>query len=552
MLAGASQAGEPGARLDVASSAGRTSLIGVLAAAWWWRLELARLALVLAARAAARACVGELAAAAVVAPGRRWSWRPGRRGGWRGALRRRGCGGRGRARRPTSGLAAGPFRVPARARSSSGSPAGDVLRVRVLRGQSVLALDARREELAACLRVREVRVRARARGRRRRARDAGAARSVRGRRAAPVAGGRGAERCRCGSRSRSASTSTASSCRIGLVERNVLVGGEPGAGKSVALSLLVAAAALDPTRGCGCWTASSSSWRRGRRSRSGSSARTSTRRSTLLRDAAARDGGALSRAARARAAQGPPRGRAAAAPGRRRRARVLPVALPDTQAAPGVRRAAARPRRAWPRGRRDRRARRRRSPAPTSCRRRCATCSGSGSRCAATRRRRRTRSSARAGRRPAATRRRCRAGSAASGCCSPRSERPDADQDLPPRPTTSSPRSPSAPAPGGRTHGWPAGERRSGRRWADAHARAERCARAGRRRARTPRELLAAVGRVAAVAGGRRCVLLRGVERRARTDASRPATRPRVAACGGRRGRMTRRARSRSSSPPRT
>lgn len=33
---------------------------------------------------------------------------------------------------------------------------------------------------------------------------------------------------------------------IGLVERNVLLGGEPGAGKSVALSLLIAAAALDP------------------------------------------------------------------------------------------------------------------------------------------------------------------------------------------------------------------------------------------------------------------------------------------------------------------
>src|SRR5207237_5736209 len=32
---------------------------------------------------------------------------------------------------------------------------------------------------------------------------------------------------------------------IGLVERNVLVGGEPGAGKSVALSLLIAAAVLD-------------------------------------------------------------------------------------------------------------------------------------------------------------------------------------------------------------------------------------------------------------------------------------------------------------------
>ena len=33
---------------------------------------------------------------------------------------------------------------------------------------------------------------------------------------------------------------------IGLVERNVLLGGEPGAGKSVALSLFIAAAALDP------------------------------------------------------------------------------------------------------------------------------------------------------------------------------------------------------------------------------------------------------------------------------------------------------------------
>jgi hypothetical protein len=33
---------------------------------------------------------------------------------------------------------------------------------------------------------------------------------------------------------------------IGLVERNVLLGGEPGAGKSVALSLFIAAATLDP------------------------------------------------------------------------------------------------------------------------------------------------------------------------------------------------------------------------------------------------------------------------------------------------------------------
>ncbi len=33
---------------------------------------------------------------------------------------------------------------------------------------------------------------------------------------------------------------------MSLPEHNVLIGGEPGAGKSVALSLLVAAAALDP------------------------------------------------------------------------------------------------------------------------------------------------------------------------------------------------------------------------------------------------------------------------------------------------------------------
>jgi hypothetical protein len=35
--------------------------------------------------------------------------------------------------------------------------------------------------------------------------------------------------------------------RIGLPERNLLLGGEPGAGKSAALSLLIAAAALDPS-----------------------------------------------------------------------------------------------------------------------------------------------------------------------------------------------------------------------------------------------------------------------------------------------------------------
>src|SRR3954452_10810365 len=56
-----------------------------------------------------------------------------------------------------SGVAAGPFRCPG-VWSVSRVPAGDVLDVRVRRGQSVADLDARREHLAACLRAREIRV----------------------------------------------------------------------------------------------------------------------------------------------------------------------------------------------------------------------------------------------------------------------------------------------------------------------------------------------------------------------------------------------------------
>src|SRR3954470_15887132 len=56
-----------------------------------------------------------------------------------------------------AGVSPGPFRCPA-VWSVDRVPAGDRLRVRVRRGQSVPALEARREELAACLRMREVRV----------------------------------------------------------------------------------------------------------------------------------------------------------------------------------------------------------------------------------------------------------------------------------------------------------------------------------------------------------------------------------------------------------
>src|SRR4051794_30184197 len=56
-----------------------------------------------------------------------------------------------------SGVAAGPFRCPG-VWSVGRVAAGDVLRVRVRRGQSVADLEARGEHLAACLRARELRV----------------------------------------------------------------------------------------------------------------------------------------------------------------------------------------------------------------------------------------------------------------------------------------------------------------------------------------------------------------------------------------------------------
>src|SRR4051794_34987675 len=56
-----------------------------------------------------------------------------------------------------SGVAAGPFHCPG-VSSVARVPAGDLLRVRVRRGQSVASLDARAEELAACLRVRGIRM----------------------------------------------------------------------------------------------------------------------------------------------------------------------------------------------------------------------------------------------------------------------------------------------------------------------------------------------------------------------------------------------------------
>jgi hypothetical protein len=221
------------------------AIVDTLALLWRCRLELALLAVAVAVQRLVAGRVGDLAgvlvvvllaaAASAVGPVRRLLWR------WL----RRAWVARAWARAATdSGLADGLFRVP-RVLSVARVQAGDVLRVRVLRGQSALSLEARGEELAACLRVREVRI----------AREPGDASGVRVtlvRRdpfedVVPIPWPATEAR----------SLSLWDPIPVGvdehgeqvcmrLVERNVLVGGEPGAGKSVALSLLIGAGALDP------------------------------------------------------------------------------------------------------------------------------------------------------------------------------------------------------------------------------------------------------------------------------------------------------------------
>jgi hypothetical protein len=219
--------------------------VGLLAGVWRWRLELALLALVLAVERLLAGPLGDPAATGVVAtlatvavlaaPSRRLLW---------GAVRRAWLRRTWERAATDAGLADGPLRLP-RVLSAVRAPVGDVLRVRVRRGQSVVSLDARAGELAACLRVREIRVQ----GERD---DAAIAHVTLVRRdpfedAAPIAWpAANVDELSLWDPVALGVDEHGERARIGLVERNVLVGGEPGAGKSVALSLLVAAAALDP------------------------------------------------------------------------------------------------------------------------------------------------------------------------------------------------------------------------------------------------------------------------------------------------------------------
>jgi len=211
--------------------------------AWGWRLELLLLALLAAGFGALRlkaglsavvsAAVLVLVVVALLAcgPARRWLWRAlcaahVRRAWWRAWLH---CG---------------LSRV--RARKVQRIPAGELVSVRVSRGFSFEDITARSEELAACMGLRELRVE----------RDRGNASkgTVTLVRRDPLAdmGGRpwpalGAEGMSLWDLIALGMDEMGRSVRALLVERSLLAGGEPGAGKSAAMAILVAAAAFDRT-----------------------------------------------------------------------------------------------------------------------------------------------------------------------------------------------------------------------------------------------------------------------------------------------------------------
>ena len=222
------------------------TVIGAAAGVWQWRVELAVLVAIVAMQRALAAVLDETAAVAilvalaVVAGGvgatRRLVWSVLRAAWLRRAWTRAVT---------DAGLSMGLLRSP-RVLRTARIRAGDVLRVRVARGQSVGALSARVDELAASLRVREVRVQADRS-------NAAIARVTLVRRdpfddASPLSW----------PESSGDALSLWDPAPLGvdedgdvvsmlLPERNVLVGGEPGAGKSAALSVIVAMAALDPS-----------------------------------------------------------------------------------------------------------------------------------------------------------------------------------------------------------------------------------------------------------------------------------------------------------------
>lgn len=124
-------------------------------------------------------------------------------------------------------------------------PAGERVRLRISRGSSFEQLGARAEELAACLMVRELRI------------DRDPANASQGTvtlvRRDPLADLGGLRWPRLDTERVSlwepvplGTGEDGDTVAVSLPERNMLLGGEPGAGKSAALSMLIATAALDP------------------------------------------------------------------------------------------------------------------------------------------------------------------------------------------------------------------------------------------------------------------------------------------------------------------
>ena len=136
--------------------------------------------------------------------------------------------------------------APVRAGRVTRVPAGELVRVRASRGSSLDAVAGRGEQLAVCLKLRELRVA--------RDRENAATGTVTLVRRDPLADlpdqpwpHTDAEALSLWRPIPVGVDELGHTVAVGLPERNVLLGGEPGAGKSVALSLLVATAALDPS-----------------------------------------------------------------------------------------------------------------------------------------------------------------------------------------------------------------------------------------------------------------------------------------------------------------
>jgi hypothetical protein len=136
--------------------------------------------------------------------------------------------------------------APVKAGKVARVPAGEQVEVRLSRGSSFEELGDRAEQLACCLSLRELRV----------ARDPGDASrgTVTLMRRDPLAGPSRTPWPQLGAPQSSlwepiplGVDEHGGTVEVSLVERSLLAGGEPGAGKSAAMSMLIATAALDPT-----------------------------------------------------------------------------------------------------------------------------------------------------------------------------------------------------------------------------------------------------------------------------------------------------------------